>query len=1025
MKIESVRIKNFLSHSDTDISFDDKPLWLLVGPNGAGKSAIFDAMEFTLFGEHRGGKQNPEHLIKNDRDETEIEVVFCCGDERYRATRKLKRSSGSANVGGSLQIKRGGKWTPAEGVGRGKRSVWNYVERDIISHELFTSAIYLKQGDVDFFLSGSATDRGQRFSRLMNLEEYSILGEVAQERADSENHVAEVRAKDLYDLGDISEEALDRTRNEVATLDRNIEEIDKELSALRQKEADAHLWIDKTSAIERLDRDAENLRELLDEAEEIQTAVQLVQRWETIASDLRSYWESRDRARELREDARQAEAEAAELENQAEKKTQQTQDAQKELEGIQNQLSKTQEAYQKVEQDSRRTQLERDIAIQVEIAQAAKTRLERLDGAEREYQDLENKRHAFPRLMSVVDAREKLNSLRDSLDATTEILATRRKEESSAESEMQNTFVTLHSMQETKDQKEVQIRELEIEIDHLRKEIIRHEQLSGEEMKCPVCDQELNEPAHTHIKETVAVKRARLGKRKAILKEYQAKLDQLQKQLEEAREINEQAKQATDLARCERESLEAQIHTLKARIGDAEDALMSALDNVQAEAPFYAKLAAEADQQQLDALSNEIEVTQRVIGDRYQKYLLANRELDDAQAQLRALRGQRAEDITSWAGDEGNASALSEKVEALSREKRELLGRIENLEEQEQILTAQFNQLSQEITEARTRATERRKRALGNKEAADRAEESTGNMYIPEEWQGCLDTKEAYCERQAEVQGLRSLAGRLDNLNKAAGALEVNRSERERLDTERQSVPTQHRVNPGQVQTGLALAQQERKNLSEQRDNLLTECTKMEERREQARKLQAQEREARSRAKTFGKLARLLKPGGDIQLRVMASVQEEVRQQANKILSQINDSLEIRLGDPRRSGKPMLDVLVFDRRDPASGLRYFEFLSGGERFRVGLAIALAIHWRATKRSPGTVIVDEGFGALDDVRRIAVAEQIADVSSGLLNQGLVEQIIVSTHVAEVYRYFPNRIELSKEDGRAVVKRVEST
>jgi len=102
-----------------------------------------------------------------------------------------------------------------------------------------------------------------------------------------------------------------------------------------------------------------------------------------------------------------------------------------------------------------------------------------------------------------------------------------------------------------------------------------------------------------------------------------------------------------------------------------------------------------------------------------------------------------------------------------------------------------------------------------------------------------------------------------------------------------------------------------------------------------------------------------------------------------------------------------------DLLDPAAKPRHFDFLSGGEQFRVALALALALH-RRVGRSAGTLIVDEGFGALDGGRRDALAQQM---TAGILNLGLASSIIICSHSTEVQRHFPHRWLIEKRDGVA--------
>ena len=56
--------------------FADAPMWLVCGENGAGKSALFDAVEYALYGQHRGG------AYRGRKQESP-----CAGPQRMRAHR--------------------------------------------------------------------------------------------------------------------------------------------------------------------------------------------------------------------------------------------------------------------------------------------------------------------------------------------------------------------------------------------------------------------------------------------------------------------------------------------------------------------------------------------------------------------------------------------------------------------------------------------------------------------------------------------------------------------------------------------------------------------------------------------------------------------------------------------------------------------------------------------------------------------------------------------------------------------------
>jgi DNA repair exonuclease SbcCD ATPase subunit len=119
----------------------------------------------------------------------------------------------------------------------------------------------------------------------------------------------------------------------------------------------------------------------------------------------------------------------------------------------------------------------------------------------------------------------------------------------------------------------------------------------------------------------------------------------------------------------------------------------------------------------------------------------------------------------------------------------------------------------------------------------------------------------------------------------------------------------------------------------------------------------------------------------------------------------------------------MQDLRIIDTSDPVGGARYFEFLSGGEKFRIALALALALH-RVGGGRTGTLIIDEGFGALDSDKRANLALQMAaDTDHGILGVRLAESIIMCSHTSEVQRHFPNHWHVENTDGTARVTRMD--
>ena len=95
-----VSLKNFLTFAAQPdgnpvvLDFEGASLWSIAGVNGAGKSAIFDAITYTLYGEHRGGNQHDNRLIRKGATTAEVAFEFIQSGNLYRVERSISRRTG-------------------------------------------------------------------------------------------------------------------------------------------------------------------------------------------------------------------------------------------------------------------------------------------------------------------------------------------------------------------------------------------------------------------------------------------------------------------------------------------------------------------------------------------------------------------------------------------------------------------------------------------------------------------------------------------------------------------------------------------------------------------------------------------------------------------------------------------------------------------------------------------------------------------------------------------------------------------
>ena len=151
-----------------------------------------------------------------------------------------------------------------------------------------------------------------------------------------------------------------------------------------------------------------------------------------------------------------------------------------------------------------------------------------------------------------------------------------------------------------------------------------------------------------------------------------------------------------------------------------------------------------------------------------------------------------------------------------------------------------------------------------------------------------------------------------------------------------------------------------------------------------------------------------------VQAMLIETVVPRLEDETNALLGRMTDNrMNVKLetqrerasgqGDPRET----LEILVSDELGPRS----YEMYSGGEAFRVNLALRIALSKVLAQRIGAplpTLFIDEGFGTQDAVGR----ERILDVISAIGDD--FEKVLVITHLDDLKEAFPVRIEVQKDE-----------
>lgn len=192
------------------------------------------------------------------------------------------------------------------------------------------------------------------------------------------------------------------------------------------------------------------------------------------------------------------------------------------------------------------------------------------------------------------------------------------------------------------------------------------------------------------------------------------------------------------------------------------------------------------------------------------------------------------------------------------------------------------------------------------------------------------------------------------------------------------------------------------------------ELGQLKEQHEERQRLKPLLQKVKQQCWAYGEIEKALarggkrKPAGALITQISNTLMQGIAQEATKILEELKWHIAVQYH--ATNGFEVEDQSAAVRR------RYQEF-SGGERFAISIAVALAASAATNKTSSiRCLFIDEGFGALDERHRKRI---VNDAIGRLISRGLRDQVVVITHIQDMQEYFPNRIELRREDGQSVL------
>ena len=201
---------------------------------------------------------------------------------------------------------------------------------------------------------------------------------------------------------------------------------------------------------------------------------------------------------------------------------------------------------------------------------------------------------------------------------------------------------------------------------------------------------------------------------------------------------------------------------------------------------------------------------------------------------------------------------------------------------------------------------------------------------------------------------------------------------------------------------------------------LSTLLEQLEHRRVDRKRLLDEEHAAAGRKSIHDDLARAFSPQG-VQALLIETALPELEDDANDLLARMTGnrmSLNLKSQHITQAGgvQETLDVFIGDEW----GTREYEMYSGGEAFRINLALRIALSKLLARRAGAEVpllFIDEGFGSQDAEGRDRLIEAITILwNDPAFHDGL---ILVITHIEDIRSRFDARIDVVKTENGASI------
>lgn len=223
--LRNLKLHNFLSHEDTELSFEENQKLLIDGNSGSGKSSILEAIIWAFYGT---GRSSNTSLIRRGADKAVVELTIDNDGSEVVIKRTVTKTKHS------VEITIDGVSHPLTGV----RELQNYIETELTgaSYTLFVNSIAYLQGGAESFVGQNAGARKELLLEIIKTIDFDTYYERVKVKI-NEAELSEVSIKTSLESSEMNLQIAETNVEDKASKEAEIVASEEKLAAYEAEKA--------------------------------------------------------------------------------------------------------------------------------------------------------------------------------------------------------------------------------------------------------------------------------------------------------------------------------------------------------------------------------------------------------------------------------------------------------------------------------------------------------------------------------------------------------------------------------------------------------------------------------------------------------------------------------------------------------------------------------------------------------------------------------------------------------------------